>query len=125
MHPNSNTILIPNLSGIYVIDISSIIRIEAVSSYSKIYLSDGKKIVVSKVLRQMEEMLAGKGFARIHRSHLVNTAWIQAYHLHQLKITLNNNEQVCISRRKSSVIRKTLSDQRAAWLNQQRMQLTA
>lgn len=125
MHSNSNTILIPNLSGIYVIDISSIVRIEAVSSYSKLILSDGKKIVVSKVLRQMEEMLAGKGFSRIHRSHLVNTAWIQAYHLHQLKITLNNNEQVCISRRKSSVVRKTLSDQRAAWLNQQRKQLTA
>ena len=125
MHSNINTILIPNLNGIYVIDISSIIRIEAVSSYSKVFLSDGKKIVVSKVLRQMEAMLADKGFTRVHRSHLVNTAWIRAYHLNQLKITLNNEEQVCISRRRSSVIRKTLSDQRAAWLNKQKMLVTA
>jgi DNA-binding LytR/AlgR family response regulator len=125
MNSNINTILIPNLSGIYVIDVSSIIRIEAVSSYSKIFLSDGKKIVVSKVLRRMEAMLADKGFTRVHRSHLVNTAWIQSYHLHQLKITLHNKEQVCISRRRSTVIRKTLTEQRAAWLNKQKMLLTA
>lgn len=117
MQPENNTILIAHANGISVIDINSIIRIEAESNYSKLFLADGKKILVSKVLKLMEQMLAGKGFTRAHRSHLVNTAWIRTYHLNQLKITLNNQEQVSISRRRISTIRKALSGQMAAYLN--------
>jgi two-component system LytT family response regulator len=117
MHSDNNTILIAHTNGISVIGINSIIRIEALSNYSKIFLADGKKILVCRVLKQLEEVLAVKGFTRIHRSHLVNTAWIRAYHLHQLKITLRNMEQVSISRRRSTDIRRALSEQRAACLN--------
>ena len=125
MHSNINTILIPNLNGIHVIDIDSIIRIEAISSYSKLFLSDGKKIVVSKVLRAMEEMLDGKGFTRVHRSHLINTAWIQTWQLNQMKVTLRNEEQVSISRRKSPGIRKKLYERREAVINKQKLLLSA
>lgn len=125
MHANINTILIPNLNGIHVIDIASIIRIEAISSYSKLFLSDGKKIVVSKVLRVMQEMLEGKGFTRVHRSHLVNTAWIQTWQLNQMKVTLRNEEEISISRRKSPAIRKKLYERREDIISKQKMLLSA
>jgi two-component system LytT family response regulator len=106
MYQDNNTILIPSSGGLSVIDIGSIIRIEAVSNYSRLFLSDGRKIMVSKVLKLMEAMLAGKGFERVHRSHLVNTACIRTYNFYQLKIMLHNKEEVCISRRRRTDIRK-------------------
>ena len=120
MHPDNNTIMIAGSKGISVIDISSIIRIEAVNNYSKLFLTDGRTILVSKVLKRMEAMLANKGFERIHRSHLVNTASVLRYNLYHLKITLHNEEELCISRRRRTDIRKRLSERRVAYLNQQK-----
>ena len=112
--------MITDSKGVSVIDISSIIRIEAVNNYSKLFLTDGRTIVVSKVLKRMEAMLANKGFERIHRSHLVNTACVLRYNLYHLKITLHNAEEMRISRRRRTNIRKRLSERRAAYLNQQK-----
>jgi two-component system, LytTR family, response regulator len=109
MYPDNNTIMISDTKGVSVVDINSIVRIEALSSYSRIFLTDGKQITVSKVLKYMEGMLEGKGFARIHRSHLVNTAWIQSYNLYHLRVQLYNSEQISISRRKGPQLRRSLA----------------
>jgi two-component system, LytTR family, response regulator len=109
-HPELDSILIYETRGVSVIPVDSIVRIEASSNYSKVLLSCGKTIIVSKVLKQMEELLAGKGFARIHRSHLVNTNWIKTYNFNHLHIMLNNKEQLRISRRKGVGIRKSLGE---------------
>ena len=125
MQPDNNKIMIAHSKGVSVIDISSIVRIEALSSYSRVLLKDGRQILVSKVLKAMETLLAGNGFARVHRSHLVNTACIQSYNLYHLKILLMNNEQIGISRRRSPGIRKKLAEQRAAYLTNQLLKLPA
>ena len=121
MLADNNTIMIADSKGVSVIDINSIIRIEAVNNYSRLFLSDGKTVLVSKVLKRMEALLAGKGFERIHRSHLVNAACIQRYNLYQKKITLQNEEEISISRRKRTDIRRRLSENRSVYYNQQEM----
>ena len=119
MHTENNTILITDSRGVSVIDINSIVRIEALNNYSKLFLRNGRNLIVSKVLKTMETMLAGKGFERIHRSHLVNTSCILRYNLYQQKITLHNEEEICISRRKKTGIRKKLLEKRAAFVASQ------
>ena len=113
MRLNNETIMIADSKGVSVIDINSIIRIEAMNNYSKLFLRDGRRLLVSKVLKKMEEVLADKGFERIHRSHLVNTACIQRYNLLRKKITLQNDEEIAISRRKRTDLRKRLLAKRA------------
>ena len=125
MRAENNTIMIADQKGVSVIDINSIVRIEAINNYSKLFLNDGRSLVVSKVLKRMEALLEGKGFERIHRSHLVNGACIQRYNLFRKKITLHNEEELSISRRKRTDIRKRLSEQRAAYSNRQRMLVPA
>ena len=102
MRPDNNTILIADSKGVSVIDINSIIRIEAVNNYSKIFLTDGRHVMVSKVLKKMEAMLADKGFERIHRSHLVNAACIKRYNLYQQKIMLYNEEEIDYFKKKKN-----------------------
>jgi two-component system LytT family response regulator len=125
MHTTNDTIMIADSRGVSVIDISSIVRIEAMNNYSKLYLNYGRHLLVSKVLKRMEAILAGKGFERIHRSHLVNAACIQRYNLYQKKITLLNSEELSISRRKRTDIRKKLLEKRMGYLNQQKKRIAA
>ena len=125
MYPDNNTLMISDAKGVSVIDISTIVRIEALSSYSRILLTDGKQILVSKVLKYMEGLLEGKGFTRIHRSHLVNTAWIQSYNLYHLNVLLYNNEQISISRRKGPFLRRSLAEQRDTYTSNRSFKIPA
>jgi len=57
---------------VHVINIADIIRIEADSNYSTFYLQGGRKIVVTKSIKEYEETLLEHGFHRIHKSHIFN-----------------------------------------------------
>ena len=114
MQHDDNILVVYGRNGISFVDICSIIRIEASSSYSKLFLTAGRTMVVTIVLKSLEEKLSDKGFLRVHRSHLVNTASIQTYNSTEMKVVLRNNEQIAISRRRSTDIRKRLTSRKAA-----------
>ena len=57
----------------------SIVRIESNSNYSRLVLSSGQVIVVTKLLKEFEEMLSRYRFFRIHHSHLINLLCISKY----------------------------------------------
>jgi two-component system LytT family response regulator len=49
-----------------------IIRCESDSNYTSIWLAGGKKLLLAKTLKEIEETLRGLSFFRVHQSHLVN-----------------------------------------------------
>jgi two-component system, LytTR family, response regulator len=51
---------------------AQIIRLEAKSSYTKIFYDNMQSVITSKVLKEYEPLLKPLGFIRTHRSHLVN-----------------------------------------------------
>jgi two-component system, LytTR family, response regulator len=114
--------LLPTCTGTELITISNIIRIEAVSNYSKLFFANasaatgGKKtLVVAKVLKWFDELLSDKGFIRIHRSHLINLSCINSYNNNnQHTIILQNQEHIDISRRRRISIMKRLARPTAA-----------
>lgn len=114
MQNTNNILLLTHSAGTAVIDTASVIRIEAISNYSKLYFANGKTLVVAKVLKWFEPLLADKGFVRVHRSHFVNTAWIETIEQFDLKIVLRNNVTIAVSRRKRSSISKQLLAKTAA-----------
>lgn len=81
-HNPSNTdkkIVLKTSESIHLIDIKNIIRCAADGNYTIFYTIDGKKIMVSKILKDYDEMLAEYGFIRPHHSHLVNMNYIQSF----------------------------------------------
>jgi hypothetical protein len=46
-----NILLLPNSTSTAVIAINNIIRIEAISNYSRLFFVNGKTLVVAKVLK--------------------------------------------------------------------------
>lgn len=87
--------------GLHIVDPLHVIRIQAISNYSKLYFADGRTLVVAKVLRWFELHSTLKKFIRVHRSHLVNRSFINGYTKGRGgRIHLQNGEQVNVSKRK-------------------------
>ena len=56
-----------------------IIYCKADDNYTELYLSNNHKKLVSKTLKYFEDILKESGFARIHKSFLVNVSYIASY----------------------------------------------
>jgi two-component system LytT family response regulator len=72
-------IVLPNQNGFEIVNAEDIIRIAGSGNYSDIYLTSGVKKTVSKVLKYFEHLEQNQTFLRIHKSHIINTKFIQAY----------------------------------------------
>ena len=65
-------IVLKNSDSIFAVNVSEIIRLEASSNYTTFHIENQTPIIVSKTLKDYEDILVGYGFYRIHQSHLIN-----------------------------------------------------
>lgn len=65
--------------SVYVVNLEDIIRCESDRNYTTFYLVDGKRIVVSKTLKDYETLLKFYNFFRVQQSHLVNLKYVDRY----------------------------------------------
>lgn len=72
-------IALPTMEGLQLVPISSIISCASDGNYTIFLLKDKQKIVVSRPLKEVEEMLAEHSFLRVHNSYLVNLNEINKY----------------------------------------------
>jgi two-component system, LytTR family, response regulator len=72
-----------------------------VNSYCVFYFVDGQQSVVSRTLKECEEMLTSFQFFRVHHSHLINMRHIRQYQKGEGgQVVMVDGSQVEISRRK-------------------------
>lgn len=76
---NLKKLALPTLEGYSFVDLDEIIYCEASNNYTIIYVTNGVKTVVSKTLREYEDLLVEFNFFRVNRSHLINLKYIQEY----------------------------------------------
>lgn len=82
-----------------------IVRVQAHSNYSKIYFSHTNvAIVLAITLQRIEEQLPAASFLRVHRSHLVNKAFIKQVKGVDKVVELTNGDSIMISRRRKKVV---------------------
>lgn len=72
-------IALPTMDGIIFVKIRDITRCESDNNYTNIFLNNGQKIIVSKTLKEYDDMLTPFNFFRIHKSYLINLAYLQRY----------------------------------------------
>jgi two-component system LytT family response regulator len=70
---------IPTADGMEYLNPKDIIRIEADRSYSWFFLNSNRKILVSKHLKEFQELLSDRYFFRSHNSHLINLKFVRKY----------------------------------------------
>ncbi len=102
---NANTtkhlphIALPTPEGLEFVKIADILYASADSNYSNIHLKDGKSILLAKTLKQVEALVEGRNFFRIHQSYLVNLMHIKKYIKGQGgTLVLENGKELPVSR---------------------------
>ncbi len=70
---------IPTTDGMEYLNPREIVRIEADRSYSWFYLNSDRKILVSKHLKEFQELLGDRYFFRSHNSHLINLKFVRKF----------------------------------------------
>ena len=106
-----NKIALPTLDGIDFYDVDDIIRCEAERAYCNFYTIKGEKILVSKSLKEFEEILTECNFYRIHKSHMVNLKHIKKYYKGKGGQVLMSDESfVDVSVRRKEDLMKVLAN---------------
>ncbi len=98
--------------GLIFVPVNQIIYLEADGSYTHIFLTDGSKLLISKKIKEFENILTQDNhFFRTHRSFIVNLSFIKQYikqdggHL-----IMENGAIVHISRERKDDFNKIISD---------------
>lgn len=108
---NHHKIGLPVADGVIFINTDDIIRCEAKGSYSAVYLLNKKVITSSKTLKEMEELLTGSNFVRVHNSWIINTKYLKKYYRGKNSyMEMEDGSTVSISMRKKSDILSFLKD---------------
>ena len=103
-------IALPTLSGLNMIKICDIVHCESDNNYTNFHLIDGLKLLVSRTLKEYDEMLSSSGFYRTHKSHLVNVKYIVEYIKGEGGIVkLENGDHVEVSRRRKDGLIQVLA----------------
>ncbi len=72
-------IALPYAHGYTFVELADVMYCESDSSYTKFFLSTGEMYLITKTLGDVEEMLGGGDFFRIHKQYLVNLRQIRTY----------------------------------------------
>lgn len=72
-------VALPQLGSISFIEVDDIVSLQADSNYTIIHMKDMQKLVISKTLKDFEDLLDEGQFARIHKSYIVNLKYIKEY----------------------------------------------
>lgn len=100
----SDIIAVPTLSGYEIIKIEDIIHLVADESYTKIFLTNGKKCTSSMTIAKYEKVLNEDVFFRVHKSHIINTRHhLREFNRHEGNVAImDNGESIPVARRKLS-----------------------
>ncbi len=95
----------------WLVKIGDISLFEIVGNYTRVYFQEQKPMLY-KSLNQVEEKLPENSFFRVNRQQIINTNYIQnvvPWFNGKLKLTMNNGEEVEVSRRQSYIFRDRMS----------------
>lgn len=95
---------------IHLVELKDIIRCASDGNYTEFHFSSGDKLLVTKTLKEFDNLFEGAGFLRVHQSHLINTSHVEAY----IKteggyIVMKDQSRIPVSVRKKAAVVKALS----------------
>lgn len=103
---NQTKLALNTQEKIHIVNIADVIRCESDGNYTEFYFTQHKKILVTKTMKDFEEILTRHGFYRVHQSHLINTKFIKEFIKTDDVLLMENDTQIPVSsRRRADVIK--------------------
>lgn len=106
---DERVIAVPVADGLEFVHVNEILACESDSNYTTLHLRDGKRLLISRTMKQFEDLLQGSSFMRVHNSWLVHLKHIRKYLRGDGgEVVLSNNLHVPVARRKKQELMDTL-----------------
>jgi two-component system, LytTR family, response regulator len=99
------------MEGVFFFEPRDIIRLEGESNYTRFYFTSQKPILVSRTLKEYEDILLEHDFIRAHKSHLVNKKYVKHLDKEGL-LWLTDGSHIVVSRRKKEDVLKELKEKK-------------
>jgi len=91
-------IAIPDQTGITFIDIKDIVFVEASGNYSSLVFKDKKKILVTRNLKDIQDVLEVQHFLRIHRQFIINLNLVKSFNRNDNTLTMSTGDTMPVAR---------------------------
>ncbi len=98
---------LPTSDGTYFYFPDEIIRLEGESNYTRFHFAGKKPMLISKTLKEYEEILSDHGFIRVHKSSIINKKHLVNY-THDGWLVMTDQSRVEISRRRKHEVMEQL-----------------
>lgn len=90
---------LPSADGLEFVNAEDIIQCISESNYTKLVFENANPMLISRTLKDVENLLQGGPFFRVHKSHLINLQKVQTYHRGEGgHLVLQNGEKVPVAR---------------------------
>ncbi|GAB3543657.1 LytR/AlgR family response regulator transcription factor [Spirosoma fluminis] len=94
-------IALPTMEGLQILQSEEIYYCESDGGYTHFFLTNGKAVLISKTLKEVEDVLESKGFCRVHHGYLINVRYVQRYIRGDGgEVIMANNKNIPVSRNK-------------------------
>ena len=110
-HPTAllTKIAVPTLEGLQMVTVEHIISCRSDGNYTILHSKDKQKLVVSRTLKDIEELLEEYPFIRVHHSCMVNINEINKYVRGEGGyVVMSDGTTVDVSRSRKEILLKTL-----------------
>jgi len=92
-------IAIPGQNGVSFIEINEILYAESSNNYTKLILSSKQQYIISKTLKDVQDVLEERNFLRVHRQYIINLNHVkQFFRGDNMYVVMNNGENIPVAR---------------------------
>ncbi|MCC6541831.1 MAG: response regulator transcription factor [Flavobacteriales bacterium] len=94
-------IALPVSDGLELVHVNEIVVCESDSNYTTLHLRDEKRLVISRTLKEFEDLLGEQEFIRVHNSYLISRKHIKKYIKGEGgEVIMSNGMNIAVARRK-------------------------
>ena len=92
-------IAIPGQQGVTFVEINDIVFAEASNNYTKLVLLNKQQHIISKTLKDVQDVLEERHFLRVHRQYIINLNHVkQFFRGDNMYVVMDNGENIPVAR---------------------------
>jgi two-component system LytT family response regulator len=100
-HKGVQRLCLPSIQGFSILDVNDILYLDADSNYTIFHLASLKKIVVSKSIKEFEDLLDPHAFFRVHKSSIIHLKYLKEFsRVDGYYAIMTDNTAIPVSRRR-------------------------
>jgi two-component system LytT family response regulator len=100
---NDIRLALSDYEGVNFIELNKILRFEADSNYTKVYMDNNSSYLITRTLKEFEELLSDHNFYRVHMSHIINMERMKRYDKRDGGVVImSDNSEIQISKRRKA-----------------------